>query len=39
MRILQLQGCGYFEIGKPAGVAMLPLSTRRMVSLDPMLGR
>jgi hypothetical protein len=33
------QGCGYFEIGKPAGFAMLPPSSRRMVRLEPMLGR
>ncbi|MEA2913927.1 MAG: hypothetical protein QOJ15_6008 [Bradyrhizobium sp.] len=33
------QGCGYFEIGKPAGFAMLPPSSRRMVGLERMLGR
>jgi len=36
---MDAQGCGYFEIGKPAGFAMLPPSPRRMVRLEPMLGR
>jgi hypothetical protein len=39
IRARQQQGCGYFEIGKPAGFAMLPPSSRRMVRLEPMLGR